>query len=113
MSYVIKEEEDKILVEIQIPPRTKASDERVFMDFSSAEQILLDNGVKFGVLLEGRKIYLSNNFAHEPHRGTFIFSKPQVATQKRTTKTTGEKVDTPKKPRRRRTNKLLGTKDVE
>jgi len=109
MSYEIKEESDRILVEVEIPRRTKSTDERVFVDSVVATQILLDNDIKFGVLLEGKGIYLSNNFENEPRRGTFIFSKPEVQPKKKA----GEKIVTPKKPRRRRTNKLLGTKDVE
>ena len=110
MSYEIKQEIDRIIVEVSLPKRARASDERSFVDASTAAQILLDNNIKFGVLLEGSKVYLNNNFAHEPHRGTFIFAKPATSSKKTRT---GEKIDTPKKPRRRRTNKLLGTKNVE
>ena len=110
MNYNIKETEKEIILEVELPVRKLALETIEVFNAESARQILLDNNVEFGIMIDGNRLELSNNFSHHHHRGRFCFAKVKKLPR---IKKTGEKSVAPKRKRRSRTNKLLGTEGVE
>ena len=110
MNYNIEEKGKEIVLEVELPVRKFATEPIEYFNAEKARQILLDNDVEFGIMIDGSRVELSNNFSHQHHRGRFRFAKKENPRQ---TRKTGEKSAAPKRKRRSRADKLLGTKGVE